>query len=186
MGSKRHATQDKLSVELIEKPDPQIMEKLLEVEASAHIDPWTYDALEASFTDNTRCLGLYLNRELIGFSIICFVVDESELYTIGIKRQYQGLGYGHKLMKATMRRCIEEGAATCYLEVRVSNEVAKHLYDTYGFTTTGRRKNYYSATSDHPAEDAYTMACDLTQFEDGFLEDDYKPEPLKENVRFCP
>ncbi len=186
MGSKRHVSSDKISIELIEKPDDEMMEKLLDVEASAHIDPWTYDSLLASFTDNTRCLGLYLNRELIGFSIICLVWDESELYTIGIKRQYQGFGYGHKLMKATLRRCIEEGAVTCFLEVRVSNDVAKHLYDTYGFATTGRRKNYYSATSDHEAEDAYTMACDLTQFEDGFLDDEYKPQPLSKTNSFCP
>ena len=55
------------------------------------------------------------------------------------------------------------GATRCFLEVRVSNEVALHLYDRFGFTITGTRKNYYQGSHGNPPEDAYTMVCDLTQ-----------------------
>ena len=178
MGSRRHAMHEKLSIELIDKPTPEILHTLHEIDVSAHSDPWSYDSLEACFTDNTRCFGLFINRELVGFSIISLVCDESELYTIGIKRQYQGLGFGHKLLRYTLEQCVAEGALTCYLEVRVSNEVAKYLYDLYGFTITGTRKKYYAATSKHPAEDAYTMACDLSIYNDGTLKFDESGKPI--------
>ena len=162
MGSRRHALKEKLSVAVIEKPDPHAVEQMMQVEISAHSDPWTYDSLMECFTDNCRNIGLYLNNDLIGFCTVCILFDEAEIYTIGILKKYQGLGFGHKLLLRSLQICRELGAERCFLEVRVSNAVALYLYDFYGFAITGTRKNYYSATSEHPAEDAYTMCCDLT------------------------
>lgn len=179
MGSRRHALHEKLEFAIIENPDKETMNKLMEIEISAHEDPWTYDSLAACFTNTTRCIGAYLNNELIGFAIVCILFDESELYTIGVTKKYQGLGFGRKLLGKSLEVCKCLGAATCYLEVRVSNQVALYLYDVYGFNITGTRKNYYGATSNHPAEDAYTMACDLTQIE---LDEANLLVPMQTNV----
>lgn len=162
MGSRRNALKEKLSWAIINSPSKDELEQLMQIEISAHEDPWTYDSLLACFTDNCRCIGLYLHDELIGFCIISIICDEAEIYTIGILRKYQGLGFGHKLLVKSLQLCKELGAANCYLEVRVSNEVALYLYDLYGFSITGTRKNYYAANSYHGPEDAYTMACPLT------------------------
>ena len=177
MGSRRNALKEQLAWRIIEKPSTEEIEQLMQVEISAHADPWAYDALMSCFTDNCRCIGVYLKQELIGFCIISIVFDEAEIYTIGILKKYQGLGFGHKLLVKSLQVCQSLGAATCYLEVRVSNEVALYLYDLYGFKITGTRKNYYVATSKHPAEDAYTMACDLTAWEapEGFLFKEKEP-----------
>ncbi|MCK0513664.1 ribosomal protein S18-alanine N-acetyltransferase [Anaerobiospirillum sp. NML120448] len=171
MGSRRHALKEKLTWDIISEPSKEVVEQLMLIEASAHDDPWTYDSLMECFTDNCRCIGLYLNNELIGFCVICIIFDEAEIYTIGILKKYQGLGFGHKLLLKSLQLSKELGAKNCYLEVRVSNEVALYLYDLYGFQITGIRKNYYAATSEHPAEDAYTMACNLEEIDmnDPFL-----------------
>lgn len=171
MGSRRHALKEKLTWDIISEPSKEVVDQLMLIEASAHDDPWTYDSLMECFTDNCRCIGIYLNNELIGFCIICIIFDEAEIYTIGILKKYQGLGFGHKLLLKSLQLSKDLGAKNCYLEVRVSNEVALYLYDLYGFQITGTRKNYYAATSEHPAEDAYTMACNLEEIDmnDPFL-----------------
>lgn len=165
MGSRRHALKEKLTWGIIDKPSPEEIEQLMAVEFSAHYDPWTYDSLLACFTDNCRCVVIYLNKEIIGFCIVSILFEDAEIYTIGILKKYQGLGFGHKLLLKSLQVAKELGAESCFLEVRVSNEIALYLYDFYGFQITGTRKNYYSATSEHPAEDAYTMCCDLTKID---------------------
>ena len=171
MGSRRHALKENLTWNIISEPSEEEIEQLLLIDANAHYDPWTYDSLISCFNDNCRCIGLYLNNELIGFCIICIVYDSAEIYTIGILKKYQGLGFGHKLLLKSLQLSKELGATSCFLEVGVTNEVALYLYDLYGFEIIGTRKNYYPATSDHPAEDAYTMECDLEEIDmnDPFL-----------------
>lgn len=178
MGLRKHALKEQLELKIIENPTPEILDQLYQIEINAHESPWSYDSLKDSFTDNTRCIGLYLKRELIGFSVICILFDEAELYTIGIVKKYQGLGFGHKLLLHSLHLARELGAKNCYLEVRVSNQVALYLYDLYGFTITGTRKNYYPATSTSPAENAYTMACDLSQLPP--VEDGVKSQPVED------
>ena len=47
----------------------------------------------------------------------------------------------------------DEYGGPVFLEVRTDNLAAIGLYESYGFTITGTRKNYY-----HPSgADAYTM-----------------------------
>lgn len=157
---------EKVEFRVISNPTRDELEQLYEIEVNAHEAPWSFDSLRDCFTDNTRCIGLYLKNKLIGFSFICSFFDESELYTIGVSRKYQGLGFGKQLLLRSLQMCKELGALKCFLEVRVSNEVALHIYDYYGFEITGTRKNYYPATSRAPAESAYTMACDLTAIPD--------------------
>lgn len=166
MGLRKNALKEQLEFKIISNPTQEELEQLYQIEINAHESPWSYDSLQACFTDNTRCIGLYLKQELIGFAFICILYDEAELYTIGIVRKYQGLGFGHKLLLRALHLARELGAANCYLEVRVSNKVALYLYDLYGFTITGTRKNYYPATSTMPAENAYTMACNLANLPD--------------------
>ena len=43
------------------------------------------------------------------------------------------------------------------LEVRVSNEAAIRLYETYGFEKVGKRPGFYQK----PTEDAYVMVCKI-------------------------
>lgn len=166
MGLRKHALKEHLELKVIEKPTPEILDQLYQVEINAHKSPWTYDAIKDCFTDNTRCIGLFLKNELIGFAVICIIFDEVELYTIGIIKKYQGLGFGHKLLLHSLHLARDLGGKQCFLEVRVSNKVALYLYDLYGFMITGTRKNYYPATSTEPAENAYTMVCDLTKLVD--------------------
>ena len=50
------------------------------------------------------------------------------------------------------------GAREVFLEVRASDDVARHLYERHGFTAIGLRRNYYPRLG----EDALVMRADLT------------------------
>jgi ribosomal-protein-alanine N-acetyltransferase len=59
--------------------------------------------------------------------------------------------------RAILRRVIDDNARTgarrAFLEVRASNDAARRLYETVGFTVAHVRRNYYT----HPMEDALVL-----------------------------
>jgi ribosomal-protein-alanine N-acetyltransferase len=57
------------------------------------------------------------------------------------------------LLQFVLDRAAEEGAVRATLEVRRSNEVARRLYERFGFTVAGTRPAYYRA----PVEDALIL-----------------------------
>jgi ribosomal-protein-alanine N-acetyltransferase len=86
---------------------------------------------------------------LIGFLALQDLAGELEITQLAVKKAYQGQGLANQLMGFLADR--PEGI---FLEVRVSNQVAKALYEKHGFQPVGQRKNYYQ----NPVEDAILMA----------------------------
>lgn len=171
MGVRHNSLKSKLKFEVITDLNDEILNKLHEIDLTANPSPWSYDDFKSFFDKHTFYLGLFLNKELIGFAIMSLIYTDAELYSISIAHKYQGLGFGHKLLLQALQLAKKRGATKCFLEVRVSNEVALYLYDLYGFVRNGCRKNYYPATSTTPTESAYTMECDLSTIPE------IKPEP---------
>lgn len=99
----------------------------------------------------------YLTREsyvaehesaVVGFLVLLpLPPDEAEVLNIAVAPDFQRLGIGRALLKATAAR-------TLFLEVRESNAAARAFYQSLGFRQTGRRRGYYH----HPAEDAILMS----------------------------
>lgn len=151
---------DKYRVQVIAEPSPEVLKDLFAVELSAHIDPWSIDQIEACFDPCTEVLGLYQKHELLGFAVVRVILDEAELFTIGIKTAFQGQGLGRMLLESALAACVRRGARCCFLEVRESNAPALALYRRCGFTQIGLRARYYRACAGHPAENAITMRWD--------------------------
>lgn len=138
------------------------VDQLYEVEMRAHIDPWTRESIIGSMElPYNHTLALYHGDRIIGYSLYSVVAGESDLYTIGIMPEYQGFGLGHLLLHESLKRANEENSRQCFLEVRLSNAVAIHLYEYYGFQKISIRHHYYPATAFTPSEDAYVMQAFL-------------------------
>lgn len=88
-----------------------------------------------------------------GFAGMWCVYDEAHVTTIGVDPHYRGRGFGELLLLALFDEAIRRGATWLTLEVRVSNEVARRLYEKYGMSVQGARPRYYSDNG----EDAYVM-----------------------------
>ncbi len=64
---------------------------------------------------------------------------------------------GDKLMTHALSLAKSRGVKAVYLEVRESNTPARRLYEKYGYTALGVRKNYYA----YPRENAVIMQKQL-------------------------
>ena len=71
------------------------------------------------------------------------VVDEVELYRIGVRPTARRQGLGARTLAAFEAAARHKGATTMHLEVRADNAPAIGLYIQRGMTELGRRPRYY-------------------------------------------
>lgn len=130
------------------------VEAMADIEAEAFSDPWPRSA----FTDllartHARVMVAVTDRVLAGYCILLSAADEGEIANIAVHREARGLGVGADLLDETMTHATQQGIASVYLEVRVSNSPARGLYESRGFLPVGRRRAYYR----EPLEDALIL-----------------------------
>lgn len=84
-------------------------------------------------------------------------LKKGHVVSIAVKSPFRGKGVGGSLLDNSMQRMREDyGAEEVYLEVRVSNSPAIHLYEKKGFKKVKVLRRYYM-----DGEDAYLMAAPL-------------------------
>lgn len=94
---------------------------------------------------------------LCGYGGFSLAADEAEILTVAVAPEHRRRGIARTLMLRMMRDAAGLGAAVLYLDVRESNEAARALYRSLGFTETGVRRNYYTK----PRENAVLMQLPL-------------------------
>jgi ribosomal-protein-alanine N-acetyltransferase len=92
-----------------------------------------------------------------GFALLRVAADELEVMTIAVIAAARRQGIARRLLTAGLCEGARRGARTAFLEVAVDNPGAVALYETIGFTETGRRRGYYRRP-DGVAVDALVMA----------------------------
>jgi [ribosomal protein S18]-alanine N-acetyltransferase len=93
---------------------------------------------------------------ILGFAGIWMQVDEAHLVTLAVKPACRRTGLGELLLVSVVDLACHLKATSMFLEVRVSNDAAKRLYDKYGFVVARVRKGYYSDNG----EDALEMVAE--------------------------
>ena len=84
---------------------------------------------------------------VVGYIGIEKVLDEVHIINMAVHPDYRGQSIGKRLMQHVLND--EE---VFFLEVRISNETAKNIYEKYGFKVIYVRQGYYA-----DGEDAYVM-----------------------------
>jgi len=87
---------------------------------------------------------------VLGFVVARHLPPEWELENIVVSPASQRQGIGRRLLRSLLSRALETASEAIFLEVRASNRAARSLYESVGFSQTGRRTFYYS----NPSEDA--------------------------------
>lgn len=95
-----------------------------------------------------------------GYVCLWLVADEAHIVAIGARTEYRGMGLGELLLIAAMKQALAMESGMMTLEARVSNHIARNLYEKYGFTERGVRKGYYSDNR----EDAVIMTVELAGY----------------------
>lgn len=99
------------------------------------------------------------NVEIVGFSLVRTIADESELLLLAVAPDHRRKGTGSLLLEDFMERARACGAYKVHLEVRDGNGAAA-MYRKAGFAQVGRRRNYYLG-ADGNRHDALTFARSL-------------------------
>lgn len=137
-------------------------DELLFIEEQAHNYPWPESTLHWCLEQaHIRCFLLEENRDILGFAIYECVLDEASLLNIAVNPLYQGQGLGKKILQNTLLQ-LEACINKVFLEVRISNAPALHIYQRTGFIEVGQRRNYYP--SETGREDARIFNLDLAQY----------------------
>lgn len=75
-------------------------------------------------------------------------VDEAEVLTLAVAPLERRQGIATGLLRATTERVRAHGGTAMFLEVAIGNAAALALYRREGFIEVGRRRHYYSDSSD--------------------------------------
>lgn len=141
------------------------IECIVSLESGASPYPWSRQNIISSLASSHHCLGVRCDGAWIAHAIISLAADEAELLIVSVDKTYQGRGVGNAFLSALCRRLLPF-ARELFLEVRASNQVAIHLYDSLGFNQMGVRPNYYPSKCGR--EDALMFGlrlADDTQYE---------------------
>ncbi len=139
---------------------------LIQIAEDTNLNRWT----AAHYLDelkNTDAIMLRLEsleNETVGFIVGRIVPSldneaaaDAEIYNIGIDPRFQRMGCGQTLIEAFMTACRKRHVEKVWLEVRVSNEPARRIYEKNGFRAVSTRKAFYT----DPTEDGVLMRCDI-------------------------
>ena len=134
------------------------LEELLRIaRLSATAAQWPDEQYQALFSESSYqsrlCLVVEQDTRTCGFLIGRAVAEEWEIENIAILPEARRRGLGSRLLNEFLARTENDAGASIFLEVRESNQAARQLYEKWGFSEAGRRKNYYQK----PQEDALIL-----------------------------
>lgn len=134
------------------------LRRVLSIEARVYPRPWSASLFLSELSQKaTRSYVVAKHAgEVVGYIGMMYTADEAHVTNIAVDPDFHGCKIGTRLLHASMIEAIARGARTLSLEVRVSNVVARAMYEKFGFSVVGRRKGYYIETN----EDAYIMMVD--------------------------
>lgn len=143
---------------MIRKAEERDLPVLLEIEAELFAHPWPESEFRYEFNENPFSTIYVYEKDgvICGFTDLWITYEQAQIANLGVRKQYQGLGYGDALLKKCMNHGIQAGCENLTLEVRISNDRAIRVYEKNGFITVNTRKNYYD-----DGEDAYLMVKPL-------------------------
>ena len=115
-----------------------------------HIDPWSKEQFASEFSgvpDTRFYLIAEKNGRVIGYGGLFApsIGVDADVQTLTVETEMQGRGIGRALLTRLIEEASRRSAPAIFLEARVGNESAIHLYESFGFVEIARRLNYYGS-----------------------------------------
>jgi [ribosomal protein S18]-alanine N-acetyltransferase len=134
------------------------LRRVLSIEGRVYPRPWSASLFLSELTQRgTRSYLVARHQgEVIGYAGMMFTGFEAHVTNIAVDPDWHGRKIGSRLLLALITEAIARAANRVSLEVRVTNQIARDMYQKFGFHATGVRKGYYIETN----EDALIMVVD--------------------------
>ena len=132
------------------------IDEVLAIEQASFTSPWTREMYLAEF-DNHGVSYFYLarnpDRDIVGFCSFWRILDELHINNLAVAPAHRRSRAATELLTRVLEDGAKLGARRATLEVRRSNGPAQQLYERFGFSVAGVRRDYYS----NPVEDALVL-----------------------------
>ena len=141
-----------MKYERLEHPEDADLTAIVSLEQDSFSNPWTPAALAEMLTSEVTRLYVarHETRGVVAFCACWLIDDELQINTVAVNADLRRQGIARGLLDFVLA---DTAARTATLEVRASNDAARKLYESLGFSVTAIRANYYS----HPVEDAVIL-----------------------------
>ena len=162
----------------IHKITQQDVEEVFNIEALIHPKHhWSKDSFYNEISNN---LARYYcckdsDGKILAFIGFWVILEEAHITTLGTHPDYRKNQLAEALLVQCIETCYKEMVKYITLEVRESNIPAINLYEKYGFSSIGMRKNYYQDNGEN-AIIMFTQNIWYDSFKNNFKE-------LKENIK---
>ncbi len=161
MSQDKIITQQRLNSDLLASVDFRTMSyadlaQVIQVEKRAYPHPWTVGIFRDCLRVGYLAWVMTLDKVIIGYGVVMLSPGEAHILNICIDPDYQGRGLGRHFLRYLVQRSNRDDVDMVLLEVRRSNKVAQHLYQSENFHELGVRKAYYP--TENGREDAIILA----------------------------
>lgn len=92
---------------------------------------------------SNRYRGVEIDGELAAYAVYGFEGDAFHLLNVAVLPEYRRRGLARLLIDEFLAEAHRLGAADVWLEVAVTNDAARALYEAYGFEQVRVRRRYY-------------------------------------------
>ena len=131
------------------------LEQIVKIEKDTNEHPWSLNNFKSSLDAGNSSIVLKKENRILGYAFFSIAATDSHLLNITVSSNYQGKGYGRKILEKVILQSSVLGATVIFLEVRISNHRAINFYEKFGFKRDAIRYEYYEGT---PKEDALLMS----------------------------
>jgi ribosomal-protein-alanine N-acetyltransferase len=124
------------------------LDQVLFIERNSFVSTsWSRESFYAEITQNKYAYYIVARFKestmIIGYGGIWIVLDEAHITTLAVHPCHRRAGTGTIILNNLLEKAFLKGAGKIFLEVRVSNQNARKLYEKFNFKVVALRKNYY-------------------------------------------
>jgi tRNA threonylcarbamoyl adenosine modification protein YeaZ/ribosomal-protein-alanine acetyltransferase len=107
---------------------------------------WSADQFKEEFAKSPKSaqyLAAEFEGQLIAYAGIFYVADVADIHTLTVVADQRRKGIGRELLKRLIDWARVKKAQAIMLEMRLGNDQARPLYESFGFIEISKRENYY-------------------------------------------
>jgi ribosomal-protein-alanine N-acetyltransferase len=119
---------------------------IVAIERAAYQFPWSDGIFRDCLRVGYVCRVADVGGDMAGYGIMSIGAGEAHILNVCIADDYRGRGLARMVLGYLLDRARAAGMHEAFLEVRLSNTAAAHLYHSMGFEQVGVRRGYYQAT----------------------------------------
>ena len=121
------------------------LDAIEDIERASYPTPWSRSMFAGELSKPSGiCLGAFQGEDMLGYLIVARYVDAWHVMNVAVDPNSRSRGVARALLERLFALTDDDRERGYTLEVRVSNGIAIHLYESLGFVATGVRRGYYT------------------------------------------